>query len=157
MHARNRVEDRAQRIFAFLRDCGRSYDLPGLCRVLKINDGATTRSAIRRARDLATAAGLHFPPAVPANGFQYMVTNLPGDALDPALHMARTEAGVRARKQNGIEFMRRRMRDVPAEYRPVARAFVNIELKTERALAELRKEADDMIVEMVKLRRSEAS
>jgi hypothetical protein len=154
MHARNRVEDRAQRIFAYLRKhLGQRFTIDQLCRALGLQDGATTRAAIRRARDLATEAGLHFPPAVPHTGFTYVVTNLPGDALDPALHMARIEAGVRLRKEDGIEYMRRRLRDVPADLRPVARAFVNIERKTERALAELRREADDMIVEMVKIRR----
>jgi len=154
MHARNRVENRAQRIFVFLRDgFPEQYTIDELCQALDINDGATTRTAITRARDLATAQGLHFPPAVPANGFTYKVTKLPGDALDPALHMARIEAGIRARKEDGVEYMRRRLRDVSPELRPVARAFVNIERKTERALAELRREADDMIVEMVKLRR----
>lgn len=158
MHSRNRVEQRAEAIFTYLRrHMGEGLTIAELCTLLRINDGATTRRAINRARDLATAEGLHFPPAVPANGLRYMVTNLAVDALDPSLHMARIEAGVRARKQNGVEFMRRRLRDVPAEYRPVARAFVNIELKTERALAELRREADDMIVEMVKLRRGGAA
>ena len=158
MHARNRVDERAEAIFTYLhRHMGEGFTITELCAALRINQGETTRSAIRRARALATASGLHFPPAVPHTGFRDMITNLAVDALDPALHMARVEAGVRARKQDGIEYMRRRLRDVPAEYRPVARAFVNIELKTERVLAELRHEADDMILEIVKLRRSESA
>jgi hypothetical protein len=154
--SRHRVENRAHLIYDYLcQHLGEGFTIDELCHAVGINDGATTRSAIRRARDLATEAGLHFPPAVPTTGFTYLVTRLPGDALDPALHMARIETGVRIRKQDGTEYMRRHLRDVPPELRPIARAFVNIERKTERALAELRREADDMIVELVALRRSD--
>jgi len=154
--SRNRVENRAHLIYDFLvKNLGKGYTITELCRALSLQPGSTTTAAIRRARELATEAGYHFPPAVPATGHVYMVTNLPGDALDPTLHMARIETGVRARKNDGIDYMRRRLRDVDPQDRPVARAFINIERKTEKALAELRKEAEDMIVELVKLRRGQ--
>lgn len=154
--SRDRVENRAHLIYDFLsKNLGVGFTITQLCQKLSLRPGSTTTAAIRRAREMATEAGFHFPPAVPATGQQYMVTKLPGDALDPSLHMARIEAGVRARKNDGVEFMRRRLREVDPQDRPIVRAYVNIEQKTERALAELRKEADDLIVEMVKLRRGQ--
>lgn len=113
MHARNRVEIRAKLIFDYLKmHRGRGYTIGELCRVLGIQDGSTTRAAIRRARDLATDAGLHFPPAVSGTAFKYMVTRKPGDAIKPMVQMARIEAGVRARRLDGETFVRARLDEI---------------------------------------------
>jgi hypothetical protein len=134
---------------------GQRFTMAELCAALNLQPGAKTQAAIRAARDMATAAGLHFPPAVPQNGFTYAVTNLPGDALDPTLHMSRIEAGVRARADVGYEFMRRNLRQVPAELRPIARAALDVREATQTALAQTQRAMDDMVVELVKLRREQ--
>ena len=113
---------------------------------LGIQDGSTTRSAIRRARDIASEAGYHFPPAVPQNDFSYQVTDLAEEALDPALHMARIERGVRRRKEDGIEFMRRERHSLPADLKPVVDMHLTVHDATKRALGEIQKAADDMVV-----------
>jgi len=156
MSTRNRVDERAHRIYDFLvARLGAGFTLIELCRGLGIRPGSTTTAAIRRARDLATEAGQHFPPAVPANGQRYMVTQDPGDALDPTLHMGRIGQGVQVREQVGIDFMEREMRAMPADLKPIAAFYLKAQKTKQRAAAELQKAADDMVVDLVKLRRSQ--
>jgi hypothetical protein len=161
MTSRDRIEHRAEAIYTFLTlHLGHGYTIRELCDELDISPGTTTRTAITRARDLATEAGLHFPPAVPQNGFRYMVTGLAADAVDPTLHMTRIEAGVRRRKEDGIEFLRREGRYLPADLKPIASYMVTTFDTTRRALGELQRAADDMVAELVKVRhemRSDAS
>jgi hypothetical protein len=153
---RNRVENRAQMIYAHLMlHRNQRFTMPQLCKALGIHDGSTTRTAIRRARGLATEAGYHFPPAVPANGCTYTVTDLPEKALDPSLHMARIETGVRARKENGIEFMRRERNKLPADLRPVVDMHLTIHDAAREALGTIQRAADDMVVNLVKARREQ--
>lgn len=154
MQARNRIENRAQRIFDFLRGhLGDGFTIGELCRALKITDGPTTRNAIGRARDLATIEGLHFPPAVPHGGFKYMVTDRPGDALDPALHMARIESGVAARKDDGLNFMEGKLREMDPADRPVASVLLRMEKRKRKAVAEFEHSMTEAIAELVQLRR----
>jgi len=154
MTSRDRVEHRAQMIYTFLSlHLGTGYTIAELCKELDIEPGATTRSAITRARDLATEAGRHFPPAVPQNEHRYMVTELAIDAVDPTLHMSRIEAGIRRRKESGIEFLRREGRHLPPELKPISAYMVKTYDTTRRAIGELQRAADDMVAELVKVRR----
>lgn len=150
MTSRNRVDNRAHLIYDFLAlHLGDGFTMPDLCAELGITDGSTTRAAIRRARDLATEAGLHFPPAIAANDFTYRVTRLAEDALDPALQMARIERGVRLRKEDGYEFIRRERRSMPAEMRPVADLLLTVHDQTKVALAAIQKAMDDYVVSII--------
>ncbi len=154
MSTRNRVENRAQMIYDHLvTHMGQKFTMPDLCQSLGITDGATTRSAVRRARELSTGAGYHFPPAVPQNGMTYTVTDLPELALDPSLHMSRIESGVRARKEDGIEFMRRERHKLPLELRPVVDMHLTVHDAARQALGTIQKAADDMVIGLVKARR----
>lgn len=156
--SRTRVENRAQMIYNFLvLRIGEGFELNDLCQSLHIEPGSTTRNAIRRAREIATEAGYHFPPAVPQNGQKYMVTNLPQDALDPSLHMARIEMGVRERKEDGIEFMRRERSKLPPDLRPVVDMHLTVYDAARQALGTIQKAADDMVVGLVKARRETKS
>jgi hypothetical protein len=156
MTSRDRIGQRAQAIYTFLNlHRGEGYTLPELCKELDITPASTTRAAITRARDLATEAGLHFPPAVPQNGHRYMVTELAADAVDPTLHMTRIEAGVRRRKEDGIEFLRRERRHLPPDLKPIATYMVKTYDTTRRAIGELQRAADDMVMELVKVRKGQ--
>lgn len=150
------VDERADLIYAWLHQrLGQQFTMPQLCQALGLQPGTKTTAAIRRARDIATQAGLHFPPAVPQNGYTYTVTSLPGDALDPAIQMSRIEAGVRARADVGYEFMRRHRRQIPADLRPVVDAALQVQQTTRRALAEAQRAMDDMTIAIVKVRRQQ--
>ena len=156
MSTRNRVDNRAHLIYDFLAEhMGEGYTMPELCIELDIHDGSTTRAAIRRARDLATEAGYHFPPAIAANGFQYKVTTLAADALDPALQMSRIERGVRVRKEDGYEFIRRERRTMPADMRPLADLLLTVHDNTQRALSAVQKAMDDYVVSLMSARREQ--
>lgn len=152
------VEQRGQDIYDWLlerRD--QKFTIAELCRALHLQPGAKTQAAIRHARSLAAQEGLHFPPAVPANKFTYTVTALPGEALDPALHMSRIEAGARIRADVGYEFMRAQERALPRELRPIVKAALAMQQTARRARAEAQQAMDDMVVELVKLRRETRS
>ena len=156
MSTRNRVDNRAHLIYDFLAEhMGEGYTMPELCIELDIHDGSTTRAAIRRARDLATEAGYHFPPAIAANGFQYKVTTLAADALDPALQMSRIETGVRKRKEDGLEFIRRERRTMPADMRPMAELLLTVHDETVKALSAIQRGADDFVVAIMTARRDQ--
>lgn len=156
MSSRSRVEDRAHRIYDLLAlNLTRKFTIGELCSRLDIQDGSTTRAAIRRARDLATEAGFHFPPAVPQNDMTYTVTNLPGDALYPAVQMSRIGRGVRLREQDGIEYMRRERAHVPAELRPVVDMHLSVYDAARTALGTIQQAADDMVVALVRARREQ--
>jgi len=153
---RDRVGERARLIFAFLdENRGVGFTLPQLCQRLQFGPGATTRAALRKARDIATEKGLHFPPAVPANRQRYMITALPADAFDPTLHMGRIATGVRNREQVGIDFIKREKRALPSDLKPLAEFYLKTQEVRQRAAAELEKAADDMVMDLVKLRRGQ--
>jgi hypothetical protein len=148
------VEERGTHIYEYLKArLGKKYSIHQLCKALDLYPGAKTAAGIRYARDLAVADGLHFPPAVPANGFTYTVTSLAEDALDPTLHMSRIEAGVRIRADVGYEFMRHHERNLPKELKPIVKAALAMQSSARRAQAEAQRTMDDMVVELVKLRR----
>lgn len=148
------VEERGVHIYLYLKNRpGKKFTIAQLCKALDLHPGAKTAAGIRFARDLATADGLHFPPAVPANGFTYTVTSLAEDALDPALHMSRIEAGVRKRADVGYDFMRHHERALPKELKPIVKAALAMQAAARRSQAEAQQTMDDMVVELVKLRR----
>jgi hypothetical protein len=151
--SRGRVENRARKIYDFLvLNLNEGFTIGELCKRCDITDGTTTRSAIRRARDLATEAGYHFPPAIAANEFTYRVTNLAEHALDPSNQMSRIERGVRLRKEDGIEFMRRERKSLPSDLRPVVDMQISMYDATKKALATIQQAADDMVLALIKSR-----
>jgi hypothetical protein len=83
-----------------------------------------------------------------------MVTNLAADAIDPTLHMGRIEQGVRTRKESGIEFMRRERDALPPDLRPIVTMHLEVHDATQRALGQVQKAADDMVTQLVKIRRN---
>ena len=152
--SRNRVDNRAQMIYQFLlAHRGERFTMPQLCASLDINPGTTTRTAIRRARDLATADGHHFPPAVPQNGHGYMVTDLAADALDPTLQMGRIRDGVQARENAGIAFMKAQRDTLDKADRPLVDSYIEVADITTKALASIQRSFDDTIMFLVKQRR----
>ncbi|MGH9251972.1 MAG: hypothetical protein ACRD0W_21010 [Acidimicrobiales bacterium] len=154
MSTRSRVENRAHLIYDFLvAHLGSGFTIAELCKHLRINNGATTRAAITRARDLATEAGLHFPPAVPQNGQRYMVTKLAEDAVDPTLQMGRIGAGVRHRGDVGYAFIKRERAALPPELRPLVTAWLEVKDQAERSAAAIQRSFDDMVLAVVKARR----
>lgn len=154
--SRNRVENRAQAIYAFLTlHMGHGYTLVELCHELDIEPGSTTTSALRRARALASEAGYHFPPAIAENNYRYKVTKLAVDAIAPTLQMARVERGVRMRKEDGIEFMRRERSGLPADLRPVVDMHLSVHDAAVKALGTIQAAADDMVLALVDSRRKQ--
>ena len=154
--SRNRVENRAHLIFEFLAShMGEKFTLPELCEELSIEPGSTTRTAIRRARDLATEAGLHFPPAVPQNGMRYMVTNLAADALDPTLQMGRIRSGVANRENTGVEFMKRERAKLPPDLRPIVTSYIELKDVIDKTQAQIQRSFDDAVLAFVKARREQ--
>lgn len=153
MASRERVQNRAELIFNFLAEnINKGYTKPELLAELHLQAGSTTDAAIKRAREMAAEAGLHLPPAVPANEFRYMVTGLAENALDPTVHMGRIETGVRRRKESGIEFMRRERANLPPDLRPIVDMYITVEDATTSALSTIRKAGDDMVVAIAKAR-----
>ena len=153
MASRDRVQNRAELIHNFLAaNINTGYTKPELLAELNLQAGSTTEAAIRRARGMAAEAGLHFPPAVPANGNRYMVTGLAENALDPTVHMGRIETGVRRRKESGVEFMRRERANLPPDLRPVVDMYITVEDATTSALSTIRKAGDEMVVAIAKAR-----
>jgi len=156
MNGRHRVENRAHLIYDYLTlHIGEGFTITELCDALDIYPGATTTAAINRARDLATEAGLHFPPAVPANKQRYVITRMPADALDPTLHMGRIVSGVRRREQVGIDFMEREKKLLPPDLKAIADFYLGVQKTRQRAAAEMERQADDMVMKLVKLRRGQ--
>lgn len=115
--SRTRVTDRAHTIFTFLEEnLNKPYTITELLEAVGLQDGATTRAAIRQARHLAEDAGLCLPVACPANGHTYCVTDDPRAALDPAIHLGSIATGVGVAKDVHESFMQSRMgRLTPAE------------------------------------------
>lgn len=120
--ARNRVEGRAQAIFDFLQEnLNVPFTIDQLMAETGLQDSATTRAAIRRARGIAEDAGLCFPVACHANGNTYCVTDDPSAVLDPAIHLGAIAQGVGTRKDVHDSFMQKRM----AQMSPADRQIFN--------------------------------
>jgi hypothetical protein len=152
------VDERATIIYAFLREHqGEKFTLGELCTELDLEPGQKTQTAMRQARDLATAAGLHFPPAVPANGFTYTVTDLPEDAFDPAMHMERIVSGVQRRADVGWDYLKRHQGELGDDVRPVVLALLEMQESLQGYSAAIRKAFDDLIVATIRSRRGPAS
>lgn len=147
---RSRVDDRAQLIYDFLKaNLNTVYKIGDLLGALDLNDGTTTRTAIRRARGLAVEDGLCFPVACPANGFTYCVTDNPSAALDPAIHLGGIGLGVGVRKDVHDEFIRSRM----AELTPSERSLVLSIDHMDAAQRESRKAQREVLKAIVGFRR----
>jgi hypothetical protein len=94
---------RGQIIFEYLAaHLNEPHTRAELLAAVNLNPGSGTDAAIRRARELATAAGLDFPPAVPGTAYTYMITDQAINAVIPVGHMHAIAAGVNQRV--AIEF-----------------------------------------------------
>jgi hypothetical protein len=152
--SRNRVAERAEQIYSYLKaDLNRPHLIGDILHKLKIKDGATTRAAIKRARELATADGLHFPTACPANNFSYTVTNDPSAAFDPVLHLARLAQGVQATKKVGVDFMDEHVREMQPSDRAMAKGYLAFEKTIEDAVSTVQAAAAELTKATVSARR----
>lgn len=98
--------ERGEQVYAYLAaHLNQPHTRSALLAAVGLNPGHGTDAAIRHAREMATAAGLHFPPAVPGNGYTYWVIDQPEDAIIPTRHMFKVAAGVEYRTAVGVEFM----------------------------------------------------
>lgn len=139
------VQDRGAAIYAYMKQRqDQRFTLGQLCRDLAIQPGDKTTRAIRHARDLATADGLHLPPAVPHNQFTYCVTSQGIDAVGPAIHMARIARGVQRRADVGYDFAEAQPASLPEALRVAVLARQRGARETARYLA-----AMDQLVEDV--------
>jgi hypothetical protein len=112
------VDQRAQQIYDYLSArLGQRFSLPVLCQRVNLEPGAKTTVAIRRARDIADANGLHLPPATPQNHFTYTVTAEALDAVAPAVQMSRIAEGVERRAGVGYDFAEAGADELPPRLR----------------------------------------
>jgi hypothetical protein len=119
------VDERAAAIYGYLRaHPGRKVSRAALLAATGLQPGTKTDTAIRRARDLATADGLHFPPAVPANGFTYTVTRVRDEAVEPMVHMVKIAAGVARRAGDGAEFIATAIESLDEPTRALAEVLI---------------------------------
>lgn len=148
--SRNRVNDRAHTIFLFLQEnLNKPYTFGDLMQATRLQDGATTRAAIRKARDLAEDAGLCFPVACAANGNTYCVTDDPSAVLDPAIHLGSIAEGVGARKDVHDSFMQSRM----AQMSPAERRVANQLAELDEAARQQRRAHQGLLKTLVAMRR----
>lgn len=126
------------------------FRISELCQALKVANNDTTHRAIRRARELAEADGLHFPVACPANDFSYTVTDDPAAAFDPVLHLARIAQGVEATKQVGVEFMEGHVKRLE----PLAAAYLALEQEMARVADAQRVAMERMTKTFIDIRRT---
>ena len=146
------VTERGGEIYTYLAaHQGQRFTLGQLCSAVNLHPGAKTTAAIRHARDLATQNGLHFPPAVPQNGYTYTVTSEPLDALEPAAQMDRIATGVTARANVGWDFAGRRGTDLPEH----VRAVVSAREAVRRTAAESLRAIDDIAVSLARSLKSD--
>jgi len=149
---RNRVQERGEIIYSFLRDrLNEPFTIKELMSALSLHDGSTTRAAIRRARDLAADDGLCFPVACWDNGLSYCVTDVPATVIDPSIHLGKIALGVGVRKDVHDDFIRSRM----AKLTPVDRAMFHSLEKFEAAQREQRAAYADVLKAITEIRRSQ--
>lgn len=148
------VDQRAQDFYRFLlRHQGQKFTLAELLGRTGYQPGAKSTAAIRRARDLATENGLHFPPAVPQNGYTYSITEEPEWAYEPAMQMDRIAAGVQRRADVGFDFIERHQGEIPPDMRPAVMGIVRVRQEVQRSAAALRRVYEDMLADTAKARR----
>jgi hypothetical protein len=127
---RTRVDDRAQKIYDFLKGrLGRPYRVGDLLARVDLTDNATNRAALRRVKYLAEKDGLCCPYPTSSNGYTYTVTDDPTAALDPALHLARGQQGLEIPKTVYQDFVKSRMSKLEPGERKVAKAWMDFEDK----------------------------
>lgn len=149
--SRSRVADRAGKIYDFLKaNINTLYTFDDLCRALGLQDGSTTRAAIRRARGLAEEDDLCFPVACWDNGLTYCVTDDPNAVVDSSLHLGSIANGVGVRKDIHDAFIASRM----AKLAPTDRAIVHSIDRFEAAHREQRKAYTEIIKMAREMRRA---
>jgi hypothetical protein len=103
------VDQRATAIYEYLRErLGQGVTRWQLLQALNLQPGSKTDTAIRRARDIATASGYHFPPAIKVKGGGdplYRITDQAADAILPTRRMHAIARGVQRREEVGLDFM----------------------------------------------------
>jgi hypothetical protein len=150
------VDGRAGAIYDYLRGrLNRGTTLAELLAATGLENSAKTRQAIRRAREMATADGLNFPPAVPATGYVYVVTDAAELALDPTLHTTKIEAGLH--RLNTVQYAHLRqtvgtMAGWPAAERQAAVDIIDAFEDRERAYAAATGTIDDMTAGLAAMR-----
>ena len=153
--SRDRVEERAQMIYVYLKArLNQPLTIGQLLQGTGLRDSATTRSGIRRARDHAERDGLCFPVACPANGFSYTVTDDPSAAFDPSLHLGRLAQGIGVRKDVHDDFIRARMSKLTQSERAMFHATEKYE-QAQRASREAYQEITKALVGLRRESRSE--
>lgn len=151
-----RTENLAHLFYDYLTaHLGQKFTFNELCFAVGITPRESVRPAIKLARTMATEAGYHFPPAVPANKHTYTITRLAEDALDPSIHMARIERGVRLRKEDGVEFMRRERSSLPGDLRPIVDMQLAVHDAAVKALGTIQAANDDMVVALMEARKKQ--
>jgi hypothetical protein len=128
------VNERAQVIFDYLSThLGQGFTLEQLLAATGLENGTKTANAIRRARDIATANGLHFPPAIKVRGGVplYRVTDQAADAVRPTQRMHAIARGVRRREEVGLDFMTAHQEQLD----PAAQAELVLVQQTRTAIA----------------------
>jgi hypothetical protein len=150
------IHQRAEMIFGFLNArLGERFTIGQLCAALGLENSRKTHQAIGTARDLADAAGVHLPPACPANGFTYTVTTEPEPAVDPMLHIRRVEAGERRRARTAEQFIRNRLAMLPDELRPQVKARLKMQDTIDAAVDSLQAVLAEFDAELISQRRDQ--
>lgn len=150
MSGRDRVGARAQLIYEHLRTRpGQALRKPDLLAALDLNDSATTRRAIQRARELAEADGLYLTVPVYDNGYTMAVTDDPSAAVDPAMWLARTEHGVGVPRHIADDFMKSRMGKLSAS----ERAYVHLQDQVNELVAATQQSAQALAKALMDERR----
>lgn len=129
---RSRVDDRAHVIYAFLKEDGnfkKPFRGTNLLRCVGLEDNATNRAALKRLKYMAEVENLCCPYPVAANGYTYTLTDDPTAAFDPALHLARGQAGLEVPKVVYEDFLKSRLSKLPKDEREVAKAWMDFEDK----------------------------
>lgn len=146
----NRVANRAQRIYDYLKQRqGEAFRKADVLNALDLNDSKTTRTAIKRARELAQADGLYMAIPVYENGYTTCVTDDPRAAMDAALWLVGVENGVRVPRHIADEFVKARM----SKLSPSERAYVHLTDKLNDLVKGTQDAAQEVVNALVKERR----
>jgi len=143
------IDQRANKIYAFLlRNLNQGFVIGDLLARTGLQPGAKTTEAIKRARALAVADGLHFPPAI-SPGWLYKVTNLRSEAILPAVRMSRIADGVTARANVGYDFAAAGLADLTE----TERAVVLVQNTARQSMAAVQAAVDDATMALLKAHR----
>lgn len=111
------VDDRAQNILAWLlaNQGRRGVRRHTMLAELGLSPGSKTDQAMKRAWQMATAIGMHFPSACYSNGWEMHVTTDPVEAIRPLAQLLAIANGVLTRAGDAAEFLNARSAELSAE------------------------------------------